>query len=105
MLFTALGDRFPLLAKLFADGAYRDLQCRQALAELRPHLIAEIVTHSDQWEGFVVLSKRWILKRTLAWLNRCRRLAEDFEHRTRYAVAFVSLASIRLMVRKLGTPS
>ena len=47
---------------------------------------------------------RWPVERTLAWLNRCRRLAKDFEHRTRYAVAFVHLASIRLMLRKLWNP-
>lgn len=102
---TALGDRFPLLAKLFADAAYRGPQFRHALAKLRPHLLLEIVTRSDQQKGFVVLPKRWIVERTLAWLNRCRRLAKDFENRTRYAVAFVSLASIRLMLRKLCNPS
>jgi hypothetical protein len=39
---------------------------------------------------------------TLAWLNRCRRLAKDFENRTRTALAFLRLASIRLMLRKLS---
>jgi transposase len=56
-------------------------------------------------KGFVVLPKRWIVERTLAWLNRCRRLAKDFENRLRYALAFVHLAAIRLMVRKLCNPS
>jgi putative transposase len=101
LLLTALADRFPLLKKLFADAAYRGPQFRQALAKLRPTLIPEIVTRSDQQKGFVVVPKRWIVERTLAWLNRCRRLAKDFEHRTRHAVAFVYLASIRLMLRKL----
>jgi len=105
LLLTALRDRFPLLAKLFADAAYRGPQFRRALAKLRPHLIIEIVTRSDHQKGFVVLPKRWIVERTLAWLNRCRRLAKDFEHRTRYAVAFVFLAAIRLMLRKLCNPS
>ena len=101
MLFTALGERFPRLAKLFADGAYQGPQFQQALAKVRPLLQIEIVTRSDQAKGFVVLPKRWIVERTLAWLNRCRRLAKDFENRLRYALAFVHLAAIRLMVRKL----
>ena len=41
------------------------------------------------------------LERTLAWLNRCRRLAKDFENLTRNGLAFLRLASIRLMLRKL----
>ena len=67
LLLTALGNRFPLLAKLFADAACRGPQFRQALAKLRPHLTTEIVTRSDQQKGFVVVPKRWIVERTLAW--------------------------------------
>jgi len=100
-LLTALADRFPLLAKLFADGAYQGPHFRQGIAKVRPQLVTEIITRRAQVKGFVVLPKRWIVERTLAWLNRCRRLAKDFENRTRYAVAFVHLASIRLMSRKL----
>ena len=105
LLFTALGERFPLLAKLFADGAYQGPQFQQALATVRPQLTIEIVTRSAQTKGFTVLPKRWIVERTLAWLHRCRRLAKDFENRVRYALAFVHLAAIRLMVRKLCNPA
>lgn len=104
-LLTALAERFPLLAQLFADGAYQGPQFREGVAKVRPALAIEIVTRSDQVKGFVALPKRWIVERTLAWLNRNRRLAKDFENRIRYAVAFVHLASIRLMVRKLCNPS
>ena len=105
VLFTTLGERFPLLAQLFADGAYRGPQFARALASVRPQLQLDLVTRRDQTKGFAVLPKRWSVERTLAWLNRCRRLAKDFENRLRYALAFVHLAAIRLMVRKLGNPS
>ena len=104
LLFTALGERFPLLAKVFADQAYRGPQFVQTLATVRPQLQLEIVTRSALVQGFVVLPKRWIVERTLAWLNRCRRLAKDFENRLRSALVFVHLAAIRLMVRKLCNP-
>lgn len=104
-LLTGLAERFPLLVKLFADGAYRGPQFRGGVAKVRPALAIEIVTGRDQVKGFVALPKRWIVERTLAWLNRNRRLAKDFENRLRYALAFVHLASIRLMVRKLCNPS
>ena len=105
LLLSALGERFPLLAKLFADGAYQGPVFRKALAKVRPLLTTAIITRRDQAKGFVVLPKRWIVERTIAWLNRCRRLAKDFENRTHHALAFVHLASIRLMVRKLCNPS
>ena len=105
LLFTVLGERFPRLTKLFVDQAYRGPQFAQALGTLRPQLQIEIVTRSDQTTGFVVLPKRWIVEHTLAWLNRCRRLAKDFDNRLRYALAFVHLAAIRLMVRKLCNPN
>ncbi len=105
LLFTVLGEWVPWLAKLFADGAYQGPQFAQALAPIRPQLQLEIVTRRDQVKGCVVLPKRWIVERTLAWLNRCRRLAKDFENRLRYALAFVHLTAIRLMVRKLCNPS
>lgn len=104
-LLTALGERSPLLAELFADGAYQGPQFRQGVEKVRPQLATEIITRQEQGKGFVVLPKRWSVERTLAWLNRNRRLAKDFENRTRYAAAFVYLASIRLMSRKLGNPS
>jgi transposase len=60
----------------------------------------EIVKRSDAG-CFVVLPKRWIVERTIAWLNRCRRLAEDWERLSHNALAFLRWASIRLMVRRL----
>jgi transposase len=51
------------------------------------------------------LPKRWVVERTFAWLGRCRRLAKDFENLNRKALAFLRLASIRLMLRKLCNPA
>ncbi len=76
------------------------MDCRKS----SPRLNVEIVKRSDQAKGFVVLPKRWIVERTFAWLNRCRRLAKDWEYLNRKALAFVRLASIRLMLRKLCNP-
>src|ERR1700747_1714433 len=59
---------------------------------------------SDRDKVFVPLPRRWIVERTIAWLNRCRRLAKDWENLNRNALAFLKLASIRLMLRKLCNP-
>jgi transposase len=50
---------------------------------------------------FAVLPKRWIVERTIGWLNRCRRLAKDWECLNKNALAFLPWASVRLMLRKL----
>jgi DDE family transposase len=47
-----------------------------------PKFRREIVKHSDTAKGFEVLPRRWVVERTFAWLNRCRRLSKDFENRT-----------------------
>ena len=59
----------------------------------------QIVKRSDV-RGFVVLPKRWIVERTLAWISRNRRLSRDYERQTRIAVVFVKLAMIRIMLRR-----
>ena len=112
-LLATLFGMFPFLKKLFADSAYVGPNFHGALASILPHLDTEIVRpkgmrsikRSDQAKGFVVLPKRWIVERTIAWLNRCRRLAKDWENLNRNALAFLQLASIRLMLRKLCNPS
>ena len=65
----------------------------------------EIVKRSGQATGFIALPKRWIVERTFAWLGRCRRLAKDWECINHKALAFLRLASIRLMLRKLSNPA
>src|SRR6476661_4213302 len=101
---STLFGMFPFLKTLFADSGYQGPKFAKALAKVLPHLDIEIVKRSDQVSGFVVLPKRWIVERTIAWLNRCRRLAKDWENLNRKALAFLRLASIRLMLRKLCNP-
>jgi len=74
---------------------------KQAQNKALPHLETQIVKRSDTAIGFEVIPRRWVVERTFAWLGRCRRLAKDFENRSRTARAFLLLASIRLMLRKI----
>ena len=80
---------------------YQGAQFQEALGAILKRVNVEIVKRSDQAQRFVVLPKRWIVERTFAWLRRCRRLAKDWECLNRKALAFLKLASIRLMTRKL----
>jgi putative transposase len=101
LVLSTLFGRFPFLEKLFADSAYAGPLFRDGLAKVMPNLETEIVGRGDQGKGFVVQPKRWIVERTIGWLGRCRRLAKDWENLNHTALAFLRLASIRLMLRKL----
>ena len=105
LLLSTLFGLHPFLLKLFADAGYQGPRFAGAVAKRLPQLAVEIVKRSDQAKGFEVLPMRWVVERTLAWLNRCRRLAKDFENLTDNALAFLRLASIRLMLRRLCNPS
>ncbi len=95
---------FVFLKRLFADGSYSGTETAAAVRRIGK-MGLEIVTRSDQARGFVVLRKRWIVERTFGWLGRCRRLTKDFENLTRTQIAFVQLAMIRLMMRRIARAS
>ena len=85
-LLATLFGLFPFLGKLFADSAYQGPVFHCALAGILPDLETEIVKRSDRVKGFVVQPRRWVVERTIAWLNRCRRLAKDWENLNRNAL-------------------
>ncbi|MER8963681.1 IS5 family transposase [Mesorhizobium sp. M0701] len=94
---------YPWLRHLFADGGYAGEKLSQALANLGTWTI-EIIKRSDAAKGFEVLPRRWVVERTFAWLGRCRRLAKDFEATIASAEAWIFIASIRLMLRRMAAP-
>jgi transposase len=105
LVMATMFGLYPFLLKLYADGGYQGPVFRDAVTKILARVNVEIVKRSDQAKGFVVLPKRWVVERTFAWLGRCRRLAKDWENLNRRALAFLRLASIRLMLRKLCNPA
>src|SRR3954471_14361958 len=105
LVMTTMFGLYPFLLKLYADGGYQGPVFRRAVSKIMAQVNVEIVKRSDHAKGFVVLPKRWVVERTFAWLGRCRRLAKDWENLNRKALAFLRLASIRLMLRKLCNPA
>jgi putative transposase len=105
LLMATLFGQFSFLRKLFADGAYAGPIFQDGVAKAMRSLVIEIVKRSDRAKGFAVEPKRWIVERSIGWLGRCRRLAKDWQCLNHNAIAFLHLASIRLMLRKLCNPS
>ena len=103
LVMSTMFGMFPFLMKLYADGGYQGPIFCTAVTKIIARVNVEIVKRSDIAKGFVVLPRRWVVERTFAWLGRCRRLAKDWECLNRKGRAFLLLASIRLMLRKLCT--
>jgi transposase len=92
---------YPWLRHVFADGGYRGAKLDAALDKIGRWRI-EVIKRSDAASGFVVLPRRWVVERTFAWLNRNRRLAKDFEATLESALTWLFLASVKLLIRRLG---
>jgi transposase len=102
-VLASIRSLYPWLRHLFADGGYAGDKLRDALAAFGRWTI-EIIKRSDHAKGFEVLPRRWVVERTFAWLGRCRRLAKDFEATIASAVAWVLVAHIRTVTRRLARP-
>jgi len=100
-LLRALRQRFPELAHVFADRVYRGPQLQQAIADCGPWSI-EIVERPPGVKGFQLLPRRWVVERSFAWFGRSRRLAKDFEASTQSATAWLLIANLRLLSRRLA---
>jgi transposase len=101
-LLAALKHSFTRRRLIWADGGYTGelLDWRRHWRQ-RCKRRLEIVKRRDDQQGVVVLPKRWIVERTLAWLGRHRRLSKDDETLPSTSEAMVYLAMIRLMRRRL----
>jgi transposase len=102
-LLESLRSRFPKLQHVFADRVYRGAQLTNAVAHCGPWTI-EIVKRPDGVKGFQLLPRRWVVERTFAWFGRCRRLTKDFEGSAATEVAWLLVAHLRLLTRRLAKP-
>jgi putative transposase len=87
------------LAVIWADGGYRGA----LVAWVREQFgwVLQIVAKPKEQHTFVVLPRRWIVERTLAWLGRYRRLSKDYEALPASSEAWITIAMINLMLQRL----
>jgi putative transposase len=101
LVFEAVRRRFPSLHHVFADGGYAGDKLREALLPLGKFTL-EIIRRCDTAQGFVLLPRRWVVERKLAWLGRCRRIAKDWERSLESSTAWTFIASIRMLPRRVA---
>ena len=88
---------FPMILKLHVDVGYQESLVRTAVKKAMARVNVEFVKRSEAPKSFVVLPKRRVVERTFAWSGSCRRLGIGLECLNRKWLAFLLLASIRLM--------
>ncbi len=91
----------PTITHIFADGGYSGDKLRDAMVEIEGPSI-EIVKRPPGVSGFVVITRRWVVERTFAWLGRCRRLAKDWENSIASSDAWTLIAAIRRSTRHIA---
>lgn len=103
LVLERLKHKFSRLRLIWADGAYAGQLLEWVRGLRRWHkLRLEVVSRPEGAKGFVLLPKRWVVERTLGWLNRYRRLSKDYEYLTQTSEAMIHVAMINLMVRRLA---
>ena len=95
-----LKGKFPRLRLFWADGAYTGplIEWFACFA----HWVLEIVNKPEGQKGFQILPRRWVVERTFAWLCFYRRLSKDYEYLPETSEAFIYVAMIRIMLKRLA---
>ena len=99
LVLEAVHGRYPRLALIWADGAYKAVV---EWASTFGGWVMEVVKRPDEAKGFVLLRRRWVVERTFGWLMKFRRLTRDYEETTKSSEAWVRLAMIHIMARRLA---
>ena len=89
------------LRKVWVDGTYRGAAWT-SWVKAQYHIVLESVTRAEGQKGFAVLPHRWVVERTLAWLNQNRRLSKDYEELPSTSETLVYVAMTRLMLKRLA---
>jgi putative transposase len=102
LLLSEMKPSCPRLSKLWCDGGYGKpdgpfVQWVKTQFDWSVEVVQKLV---DQ-VGFVVLPRRWVVERSIAWLGRSRRLSKDYEHHTWCSEAQVYIASIGLLLKEV----
>jgi putative transposase len=92
-------QQFARIKKIWADSSYRGELVEYVQVWCR--FVLEIVKRPADQRGFQVQPKRWIVERTLSWLNPFRRLSKDYENTTTSSESMIKIAHIHVLLRRI----
>jgi transposase len=98
-MFCNAKDNLSKVAKVLVDGGYNGDKFAQSVKEL---IGAEVqVAKRNELHKFAVIPQRWVVERSFAWLEKCRRLWKNCERKINTSLQFVVLAFISLLIKRL----
>jgi transposase len=103
-LLKAVRLKSPWVKMSFLDRGYQGDEAQRTAFEASRIAVTVVKRTDKDVKGFVVLPKRWVVERTLGWINRARRLSKDFEATIKSALAWLLLALAFLIMRRLARP-
>ena len=96
-VFEAALQKYPSLKGVCADAGYRKTFEGFVQKVLKKTIdISQRIT-----PGWAILAKQWVVERTFAWLNQCRRLSKDYEIALKSAENNIMIAHSMLLIRRL----
>ena len=101
-MLGAVHCKSPWVTMSFVDGGYQGEEAQRSAYEASQISISVVKRSDKQVKGFIVLPKRWVVERTLGWINRARRLSKDFEATIESSLAWLQLALAFLIMRRLA---
>ena len=101
-VLAAVHRKSPWVTMSFVDGGYQGDEAQRAAYEASRISITVVKRTDTTVKGFIVLPKRWVVERTLGWINRARRLSKDFEARIESSLAWLLTALAFLLMRRLA---
>lgn len=100
VLTQLTAQEFPRLELLWADNKYHNYDLEDWVSE-NVRFTIEVVSRPKGSRGFVLLPKRWVVERSLAWLDRCRRNSKDYERLTESSATMIQISMIQLLLHRL----
>jgi putative transposase len=94
-------EDYPRLALLWADTKYHNKALQRWLNRHEVGYRIEVVSRPAGAKGFVLLHRRWVVERSLAWLGRYRGLSKEYDYFTQSSEAHIQVSAVHMMLRRL----
>ena len=98
-MFSQNPDVLSMVVNVLADGSYSGAPFAESVRQLLGAAVE--IARCNALHTFVVMPKRWVVERSFAWLEKCRRLWKNGERKLNTSVQFVALAFLTVLLRRV----